>query len=449
MTDPSPGSRPRSTVSAQTRREFLARTTLAASAAAVAGCASSTVRYERSAVIPKSRPRVPLGQDEPIRMGVIGPGGMGTGHCNAFMSFHRKGMEQVHIVAIADCCSVRVDDAVSNCTSTQGIPVDGYADFRDLLNRDDIHAVLIASPEHWHGRMARAAIATGKDVYCEKPMTLRLDDALHLREVANANPDIIVQIGTQYMMYPKYNEARRLIADGAIGHPCFSQTSYCRNSKNGEWLYYPIDPRIKPGETIDWDAWCGSLAPRPWDHELYHRWRRYKDFSTGIIGDLLVHHMTPLMMALDAGWPTRVVATGGHYIDKVMENHDQVNLQVQFGEKDHTLIVAGSTCNEQGFEIMIRGHEATMYLGSNNVVIRPERDYVEEIDSRTIELPPMPDPQDQLRRNWLESIRTRKPPKSPVEFASQVMVVVDLATRSMWTGKAWAFDHETMTARAL
>jgi len=432
----------------RTRREFLAQTAFAGAGAMMASSALGSEAV-RGLPIRRAKPRVPLGRNEPIRIGLIGPGGMGMGHLHALLGFNSDGRETVQVVAVADCCSVKVDEALKVIRQKQGSEADGYADYRDILAREDIHAVLIATPEHWHWKMTIDAIHAGKDVYCEKPMTLQLDQALKVREAQRANPDIRVQVGTQKMMLPKYNEAFKLIKNNAIGQPVFSQTSYCRNSKDGEWLYYAIRPEIKPGETLDWDAWCGYLAPRPWDPALYARWRRYKDFSTGIVGDLLVHEMTPLMMALDCGYPTRVVATGGHYIDEAMENHDQVNIQVQFGPKEHTMIVAGSTANDQGLETMIRGHKATMYLGSNNVVIRPQRIYVDEIEPQTVECPNIGNDQNQLRLNWLHCIRTREPVKSPVEFATQVMVVVDLATRSMWEGKAFSFDPETMTARAI
>jgi len=326
--------------------------------------------------------------------------------------------------------------------------VDTTRDYRTILERDDVHAVLIASPEHWHAPMAIDALLAGKDVYVEKPMTLRLPEAIQLREVVLANPQLIFQVGTQMMMLPKYREAQRLVAEGAIGKPTFSQTSYCRNSKDGEWTYYHIDPRVVPGEMLDWDAWCGSLGPRPFDGAVYARWRRFKDFSTGIVGDLLVHQMTPLMMALDAGWPTRVVATGGHYVDKAMENHDQVNINVEF-EREHTMIIAGSTCNEQGLETMIRGHHGTLYLGGRNVELRPERLYVNEVEPMKVECDDIGNDQDALRVDWIECIRSRRPAQSGIDLATKMMVAVDLASRSMWEGKSYAFDPETMRASAL
>jgi predicted dehydrogenase len=429
------------------RRSFLT-TTAALGATAMLGACASSPRSARSKPIPQAQARVPVRDGEPIRMGVIGTGGMGTAHCQSILGLVDRGECDVRIVALADVCDSRLENARKICSEKQQIEVDTYRDFHELLARGDIHAVLIASPEHWHGEMARQALLAGKDVYVEKPMTLRLDDALYLRQVVLANPQLIFQVGTQMMMLPKYQEARRLIKDGAIGKPTCSQTSYCRNSLDGEWLYYAIDPEWSPGVNLDWERWCGDLGPRPWDPDIYARWRRYRDFSTGIVGDLLVHVMTPMVMALDVGWPTRVVASGGHYIDKAMENHDQVNLNIEF-EDDHTLIVAGSTCNATGLETMIRGHEANMYLGGRHVEIRPERLFADEIEPRRVDCADIGNDQDQLRLNWFECIRSREPAISGVDLAMKVMVIVDLATKSMWGGRAYEFDPGMMQAKAI
>jgi predicted dehydrogenase len=296
--------------------------------------------------------------------------------------------------------------------------------------------------------MAEDAILAGKDVYIEKPMTLRLKDALRLRRVVEENPTAIAIVGTQYVMSPSTVDAKKLIAEGAIGKPVWSQTSYCRNSRDGEWLYYGIDPAWQPGVNLDWDAWCGPLGKAPWDAEVFARWRRYRRYSTGIIGDLLVHKITPLLFAMDLGWPTRVVAAGGHYVDKVMENHDQVNLTIQF-EKEHTMIVAGSTANERGLETLIRGHKANLYLDGRTTKLVPEQLFADELDERTATGEDHGDDQDALRLKWLECIRTRGPSPSPVDLGAQVMVIVDLATRSMWEGGAFEFDPQSQKVRKL
>ncbi len=451
------------------RRSFLAKTAALAGVAGLAGVGSRTIAFGAASAgpAPKAADPTPIAADGIIRMAVIGTGGMGTGHCQSFTTLNVKGLDKVHIVALADVCQPRlegakraiertVEDSAKRIEEKGGkadrsqkdVNIELHSDYRKLLARPDLQGVLIASPEHWHSQMAIDAIAAGKDVYVEKPMTLNLSDAIPLYKAVNANPSVMFQVGTQQMQRPKFLEARKLIASGGIGKPVFSQTSYCRNSKDGEWLYYSIDPKWQPGVNLDWDAWCGPLGKAPWDPEVYARWRRYKKYSTGIIGDLLVHGMTPLMYAMDQGWPTRVVASGGHLIDKKMENHDQVNINVEF-EKEHVMIVAGSTCNEQGLEVMIRGHKGTIRLGGNNCDVAPERIFADDFDAKTVQCPDIGDDQDAHRVAWLRSIRSREAPAAGIDISTKVMVIVDLATRSMWDGKAYTFDPKTMTAKAV
>ena len=425
-----------------TRRSFLARSLAAAGVAAIAGNAAAHQRIEARVKAGAVRP--PKG-DEAIRMAVIGTGGMGTGHCQAFMNFRGTGLHNVEVVAVADVCQSRLDNAHSICSQIQNMDVQKTMDYREILKREDIHAVLIASTEHWHAQHAIDALAAGKDVYCEKPLTLTLDQAMDLRKAVLDRPEQIFQVGTQMMMLPKYRAARQAIKDGKIGTAVWSQTSYCRNSDSGEWNYYAIDPNWKPGVNLDWNAWLGYFGPREWDPKVYARWRRYRDFSTGIIGDLLVHVVTPLLYAVDGGWPVHVAGTGSHAVDKAMENHDQVNITLRL-ENGHTMIIAGSTANEVGLETLVRGHEGNIYLNGRHCEIRPERIYADINDAETIECPDIGNDQDQLRLNWLECIRSRQPAESNIDLASKVMVMVDLATRSMWDGRAYRFDPSTLRA---
>ena len=393
---------------------------------------------------PRGKSFTPIKDGEPIKIGVIGTGGMGSGHCGAIANLNKAGRESVEIVAVSDVAIPRMNDTATSLTEKQGFEVAQYQDYSQLLARDDIHGVLIASPEHWHAQMAIDAILAGKDVYVEKPMTYDLEDAVALWDVQKAN-DQLVQVGTQKVMLAKYAKARELLRSGAIGKPVWSQTSYCRNSPDGEWNYYGIDDRVIPGETLDWDAWCGPMGQRDWDPLVYFRWRRYHEFSTGIIGDLLVHVMTPLIWAVDGGWPLRVQAVGGHYVDKEMDNFDQVNLNLQF-ENDHTMIVAGSTCNDTGLETLVRGDMADMYMGGNNIKVTPQRPYVDELDPEEHNFAGIND-HDELRLNWLSCMRTREENASTVDMAMKVMVAVDLSHRSMWEGHTFAFDPETLTAK--
>jgi len=440
--------------SSQSRRHFLAGSVGTLGAAALLGKIAAA-QNQVAAVAPES---AALAADaKKLRIGVIGVGGaggcaMGLGHCHALVSINKKGREKVEVAAIADLNSLFLDRAKKQIDEAQGGSVKTYKTHAELLADKSIDGVVIAVPEHWHAMAAIDAIKAGKDVYLEKPMTLNLPDAIALAEVAKAHPKVIVQVGTQQTRMPKFHAAKKLIEDGAIGVPTFSQTSYCRNSSKhnppGEW-HYTIDKNWKPGENVDWNYWCKPLGETlTWDPKVYYQWRRYRKVSTGIIGDLLVHVMTPMMMAINQGWPVRVAATGSHLIDKAMENHDNINLVVQF-ETGHQMFVCGSTCNNSGVETMIRGHKANIFLGGRNCEVRPESPYSDELEPMKVECPDIGDDQDAHRVGFLSSMRTRQAPDSSVELGLKVMVVVDLATRSMWEGGAFAFDPKTMkTTRA-
>lgn len=435
----------RASLSATTRRQLLGLTAAATGAGWLAAC--STTAQQSSLSAPRAKiSRTPPKPGEPIRIGVIGIGApstpaMGFAHCQRICALAKEGKEQVQIVAISDVAKPYLARGVELCSTEQGIEVTGHADYRELLAREDLHGVLIATPEHWHAKMAADAVLAGLDVYLEKPMTLHLEEALELRAVVHANEDRVFQVGTQFLQHGKYHKARELIAAGAIGKPTFSQTSYCRNSKNGEWLY-AVDPKVVPGPELNWEEWCGPAGKSEFDAEVYFRWRRFRRWSTGVIGDLLVHVTTPLVWALDVGWPTRVTASGGHFNDLAMENHEQVNLTVEF-ERGHTLTIAGSTCNETGVEVLVRGHKANLFLSGDDCVLRPERVFAEEIEEQVFKSPASGPDQDMHRLHWLSCMRTREKPIGDVDTASKVMVIVDLATRSMWSGAAFRFDPAT------
>lgn len=432
----------------QSRRHFLAGSAATLGAAALLGKIASA---QPQMTQPSGEPDALPADAKKLRVGVIGLGGaggcaMGLGHCLSLVAINKKGREKVEVAAICDLNTIHLERGKKQIDEAQGGSVTTYTKHTDLIADKSLDAVFVAVPEHWHSQVAIDCITAGRDVYLEKPMCLNMEHAIALYNTANAHPDVIAQIGTQQTRMPKFHAARKLVKDGAIGVPTFSQTSYCRNSSKGnppgEW-HYTINPDWKPGVNLDWDYWCKPLGSMPWDPKVYYQWRRYRKTSTGIIGDLLVHVMTPMMMAIQQGWPVRVAATGAHLIDKAMENHDNINIVAQF-ETGHQMFVCGSTCNNSGVETMIRGHKANIYLGGRNCEVRPESPYAEDMAGYKVECPDIGDDQDAHRVGFLHSVRTREKPDSSVELGMKVMVIVDLATRSMWEGGAFTFDPKTM-----
>ena len=136
-------------------------------------------------------------------------------------------------------------------------------------------------------------------------------------------------------------------------------------------------------------------------------------------GTLIYNRNGPLLMAIGAGWPTRIVASGGHYIDAEVENHDQVNINAQL-EAGHTMVIAGATNNQTGLETLIRGQKANIDLNGPHCTVRPEPRFAEEIDPFEIKSEDIGDPQNALRLDWLRSIRTREPNRSQIDLATLV-----------------------------
>lgn len=406
---------------------------------ALAGRAQEHVLPDARRTPRDARPRVPLARGSAIRVGIIGLGHMGNGHLDGLLRARDEGAERLDVVAVCDVCRPRRESAAARARERQpGIAVTSHLAHEELLARGDLHAVLIATPEHQHAVHAVDALLAGTDVYVEKPLTRHLDEAVWLAATAQRT-DAIVQVGTQYLMHPKFREARRFVAEGVLGTVVASQVAFGRNSREGEWTY-EIDPLLAPGPDLDWERWCGPNAV-PFDTALFHRWRRYRRWSTGIVGDLLSHIIAPMLHAIDQGLPRRVTAHGAHMVDHAMENHDQIAGHIEFAS-GHVLSVIGSTCNARGGQWMIRGQQADLFLGSDR-----GRVAVQDVWKDDVSAPPRArfeeasdDIQQDLRLDWLASVRSRAPNSSPLELGIEHMVVVEMLSRAAWSGRAQRFD---------
>jgi predicted dehydrogenase len=234
-----------------------------------------------------------------IQVASIGLGGMGTEDMHS--STRVPGVE---LVAVADVYQGRLDRA------REIIRKDLFVtrDYREALARKDVDAVIIATPDHWHSQISIDAMRAGKDVYCEKPMVQRVDDGKKVIEAQQASGRIL-QVGSQRVSSIIYQKAKELFRSGAIGELNMVEAWWDRNSAIGAWQY-SIPPDATP-ETIDWDRFLGRAPKVPFEPVRLFRWRNYRDYGTGVAGDLFVHLFSGMHFVTGAMGPTRVYATGG------------------------------------------------------------------------------------------------------------------------------------------
>ncbi len=243
-----------------------------------------------------------LAQTKPndkIRIALIGAGGMGSGDVTSSLSTGDS-----ELVAVADI----YDGRLTRAKEIWGAHIQTTRDYREILAKKDIDAVIVATPDHWHARIAVDAMNAGKDVYVEKPMVQKVADG-HLVIEAAKKTNRILQVGSQRVSSIIYDKARELLAQGAIGELNLVEAWWDRNSAIGAWQY-SIPPDASPAN-IDWDRYLGSAPKRPFEPVRLFRWRNYQDYGTGVAGDLFVHLFSGLHFITGAQGPERVFATGG------------------------------------------------------------------------------------------------------------------------------------------
>ncbi len=265
---------------ATTRRHFLV--------SAAAGMAAPLMAQQRK--------QSPNGM---VQIALIGAGGQGMGDCAA-----SQRVGGVKLVAVADVYQGRLERS----RELWGKDVFITRDYREVLARPDVDAVIVGTPDHWHQRVSVDAMRAGKDVYCEKPMVQRLEMGPAVIE-AEKSAGRVFQVGSQRVSSILYLKARELYRAGAIGELNMIEAWWDRNSALGAWQY-SIPPDATPAN-IDWDRFLGAAPAHPFDPVRLFRWRNYRDYGTGVAGDLFVHLFSGMHLITGAIGPRRVYATGG------------------------------------------------------------------------------------------------------------------------------------------
>ena len=370
-----------------------------------------------------------------IRLALIGAGGMGTGDVEDAL---RSGEAQ--LTAVADIYQGRLDRAKERW----GSQVYTSRDYREVLARKDVDAVIVGTPDHWHAAIAEAALRAGKDVYVEKPMVHKFAEGPRLI-AAQRETGRILQVGSQYASSLVFAKARDLLQQKALGELNLVEAWLDRNTAIGAWQYsLPTDATEA---NIDWETFLGNAPKRAFEPVRLFRWRNYRDYGTGVAGDLFVHLLTGLHFATGSTGPSRIYATGGvRYWKDGRDAPDVVLAMMDYPGFTFVLRVnlASGAAPPERFGLKFVGSEGTMEATMSGVTIdrtpretepgytvdtfaeRTRREYVAEYRKKYPVTKPTADgmrPGRQERytpprehnahydhmRNFLTAVKTRKP----------------------------------------
>ena len=280
------------------RRSFLKKATLGTAAASVF---PEVLRssYSQKLSLKRTYFSEEYTSNDQIQLGLIGSGIQGIYDTNAALR-----VPGVKLVAACDLYSGRLDRA----KELWGSDISTTRDYRELLGRKDLDAVIVATPDHWHKKITIDALKAGKAVYCEKPMVQKFEEGLEIIK-AQHNTAMVCQVGSQGMSSLGNEKARQLYEDGAIGDIVMLDMFNDRYSAEGAWQY-PIPPDANP-DTVDFDSFLGKAPKVQFELKRFFRWRNYQDYGTGVAGDLFVHAFSTLNYILSSQGPNRALATGG------------------------------------------------------------------------------------------------------------------------------------------
>ena len=281
------------------------------------------------------------------------------------------------VTAVCDLFDVHAENALKAAANTRRLGTDGemappakrYRRYTDLINANDVDAVIIATPDHWHARMVIDAARAGKHVYVEKGLTRLVDEVFEVRKAVKES-QIIMQLGHQGRQTASYNKAKEIIDKNILGKISLIEVCTNRNDPNGAWVY-DIHPKGSP-ETIDWAQFIEPTDPHPFSLERFFRWRCWWDYGTGLSGDLLTHEYDALNQVLGLGIPHSAVASGGVYFYKDgREVPDVFQSVMEYPDRDLTFLYSASLASERFRGKVIMGHDASMEM-ENTLTVTPD-----------------------------------------------------------------------------
>ncbi len=403
-----------------TRRAFLE--TLSAAGALAAG----TLAAAESARV--------LTASETLNVGCLGTGG----RCQTLMKSLAK-IPGVRIAAVCDIWDVHLEGAKKLADPKASIT----KHYREILDRNDIDAVLIGSPDHWHVPMAVDACNAGKDVYVEKPLTHDPAEGKAIIDAQNRNRRI-VQVGMQQRSMPHIQKARELIKGGRIGEVFKVHLSW---NRGGSTRFTRGKQGVNPSQ-VAWKDFLGSAPDQPFDEFRFRNWRWFWDFGGGVLTDLMVHWIDVAHWILDLDHPTKATSIGSYFASQgVWQTPDTIQCVLEYPGNIQAHFEGTFSNANLGAMITFMGTTGTLYIDRGRYELTPEpgkgppeqmvlgsnprkgADFYDKPDGELLHL-----------TNWVECIRTRKQPTAPAEAGVSAAGAAQLGNRAYRSGQVatWA-----------
>ncbi len=412
------------------RREFLGRSARLGAAATLAAGLHRPARSQ------------PTSPNERIRLGFIG---VGTRALSLLENFLAE--PDVEVTAISDVWEEHARHAAEKCPNTPAL----VQDYRNLLSRKDVDAVVIGTPPHWHCLQAIHACESGKDFYLEKPMTMALGESLVVRNAVRHH-NRITQIGTQIHAGDNYRRVVEIVRSGVLGKVGVIRTYHVKN-QGPEGI--GRTPDCAPPEGLDWNLWCGPAKSRAFNPSIVksaYDHCSFMDYSGGWTPGMAPHLLDLPFWALALDHPIRVSSSGGRYVIEDLGDAYDTH-EVLFQYPNFTLTWSNSTANASGYSVpgpqgkrrdlavVFQGANATLVSDYKTHDILPERDL--SVDTAGI---PESEPRSPGHyREWLDCLRSRKQPSCHVGYHYKIDVAIQLSMISLALGRSVAFDPVTET----
>jgi predicted dehydrogenase len=369
-----------------------------------------------------------LGANDRLRFGAIGTGG----RCQYLMSLLNK-LGNNDILAVCDVYEPHRQEAKAKYAPE----AQEYIDYRQVLDRKDIDAVVIGSPDHWHVPITIDSVRAGKDAYCEKPVTHTIEEGEPLISAVRESKRV-VQTGTQQRSWEHYFKAKEVIDSGQIGQVTFIRTYWYQNHIPS--MQYPASVDTSK---LDWKRFLGSASDRPFDADQYANWRWYWDFGGGAMTDLFIHWVDVAHWFMGADRPSRATANGTRVILTKRQTPDTMSAALSY--PGHALVEFDSALLGyiEGGGLMFRGTKGAMRLHRSGFVVYNEVPrYSEgfELKDPVMEVRSTHDGGLDHMKNFLDCIKSRNTPNASVEIGVAAARAGHVANLAMRGNGAWSAD---------